>query len=474
MVNLILCGGSGTRMWPLSRQAFPKQFVKLLEDRSLFQGTVKRNSSVFDEFCIVTNKDHYFIAENQMGKSIKKESKTFVLEPLGRNTAPAIALACFNYSAEEIIFVTPSDHLIKNISSYEARVQRAVKLAKEGRLVTFGIKPEYAETGYGYIEAGAGIDDSVYTVKSFREKPDQNTAETYIKEGNYYWNSGMFVFKAGVYLEELKKYSPEIYASSLNAYNNSEKLDDETGTIIHIFESDMKKIPSNSIDYAVMEKSDRVYVVASDIGWTDLGSYDAICDIVEIDENGNSKDEKIVQVKSKNNLVISANRKIALAGVENLIVVDTDDALLVSAKGFSQDVKGIVDILKDGSDRDNELTILHTTVERPWGTYRVLHESDGYKVKEIVVKPGKRLSLQKHAHRGENWVVVKGEALVQIGDTEYLKKSGESAFIPAGALHRLSNKGEVPLIIIETQSGDYLGEDDIIRVEDDYKRIIED
>lgn len=471
MVNLILCGGSGTRMWPLSRQAFPKQFVKLVNDYSLFQGTVKRNSSVFNEFCIVTNKDHYFVAENQIGESLKKENKTFILEPLGRNTAPAIALACFNYSAEKIIFVTPSDHLIKNLPSYEAKVKTAVNAAKEGRLVTFGIKAEYAETGFGYIEAGASIGDSIYTVKSFREKPDRNTAEAYIGAGNYYWNSGMFVFKAGVYLEELKKHSPEIYESSLDAYNKSNKLNDETGTIIYIAELDMKKIPSNSIDYAVMEKSDKVYVVASDIGWTDLGSYDAISDIIEKDENGNSKDENLVQVKSKNNLVISGKRKIALAGVENLIVVDTDDALLVSAKGFAQDVKGIVDILREGSDKDNELTMLHTTVERPWGAYRVLDESDGYKVKEIIVKPGKRLSLQKHKHRGENWVVVKGEALVQIGSTEFLKRSGESAYIPAGEVHRLSNNGEVPVIIIETQSGDYLGEDDIVRIEDDYQRM---
>lgn len=473
MVNLILCGGSGTRLWPLSRQAFPKQFVKLIDDHSLFQGTVKRNSSVFNEFCIVTNKDHHFIAENQMDNSMDKETKTFILEPVGRNTAPAIALACFNYSAEKIIFVTPSDHLIKNIPSYEAKVKAAVKTAKEGRLVTFGIKAEYPETGYGYIEAGASIDDSIYTVKSFREKPDRNTAEGYISAGNYYWNSGMFVFKAGVYLEELKKHSPEIYASSLDAYNNSKKFNDETGTMIYIAESDMKKIPSNSIDYAVMEKSEKVYVVASDIGWTDLGSYDAICDIIEKDENGNSKDENMVQVNSKNNIVISGKRKIALAGVSDLIVVDTDDALLVSGKGFSQDVKEIVDILREGTGKDNELTILHTIVERPWGTYRVLDESDGYKVKEIIVKPGKRLSLQKHIHRGENWVIVKGEALVQIGNTEYLKRSGESAYIPAGEEHRLSNKGKTPLIIIETQSGDYLGEDDIIRIEDDYKRIAE-
>lgn len=470
MINLILCGGSGTRLWPLSRQAFPKQFVKLINNRSLFQETVIRNKEIFDSFCIVTNRDHYFIAENQLDDVGAGNDKLFVLEPVGRNTAPAIALACLNYNPDEIILVTPSDHLIKDTLTYNKKIQAAIDSAKAGKLVTFGIKPEYPETGYGYIEAGYAIDNSVFIAKSFREKPDLITAEGYLGAGNYYWNSGMFVFKAGVFLDELKKHSPVIYEKSLYAFNQALKESSNGGLKVSITESSMKDIPSDSIDYAVMEKSSNVYVVASEIGWTDLGSYDAIYDVTNKDENGNSLDENLIQVKSKNNLIISDNRKLALIGVEDLIVVDTDDAVLVAKKGFSQDVKEIVNILQRGTDIENEMTVLHTTVHRPWGTYTILDEADGYKVKEITVKPGKRLSLQKHNHRSEYWVVVRGEAVIQVGDSEYQKKAGESIYIPCGEKHRLTNIGKELVVIIETQTGSYLGEDDIVRIEDDFNR----
>jgi len=470
MVNLILCGGSGTRLWPLSRQAFPKQFVKLINNRSLFLETVVRNDMMFDKFCIVTNKDHYFLAEYQMDDAGIDKERCFVLEPMGRNTAPAIALACFNYNADEIIFVTPSDHLITDSAAYKERVDTAVKSAMTGVLVTFGINPEYPETGYGYIEAGDTVSASLFKVKSFREKPDTATAEKYVKDGNYFWNSGMFVFKAGVFLDELKKYSPEIYEKSLIAYNSASRDGRDKNLKISIPEINMKDIPSDSVDYAVMEKSDNVYVVSSEIGWSDLGSYDAIYDIIDKDENGNSINENLIQKKKKNNLVLSDDRKLILIGVEDLIVVDTDDAVLVAKKGFSQDVKDVVGILQRGTDSENEMTLLHTTVHRPWGKYTILDESEGYKVKEITVKPGKRLSLQKHAHRSEYWVVVKGDAVIQIGDVEYRKQAGESVSIPAGEKHRLTNCSSSLVVIIETQVGAYLGEDDIVRFEDDFNR----
>jgi len=473
MINLILCGGSGTRLWPLSRQAFPKQFVKLINNRSLFQETVTRNDVIFDKFCIVTNRDHYFIAEHQMEEAGITKDRLFILEPVGRNTAPAIALACFSYDPEQIIFVTPSDHLIKNTTSYTERVKTAIDSAEKGKLVTFGIKPEYPETGYGYIEAGEVISDSLFNAKSFREKPDFATAGKYVDSGNYYWNSGMFVFKAGVFLEELKKYSPAIYEKSLYAYNQASKEKDKNAVRISISEKNMKDIPSDSIDYAVMEKSENVYIVASQIGWTDLGSYDAIYDIMEKDEHGNSKNENLIQIKSNNNLVISDDRKLVLIGIDDLIVVDTDDAVLIARKGFSQGVKDVVTMLQKGTAPEKEMTVLHTTVHRPWGTYTILDDTDRYKVKEITVKPGKRLSLQKHTRRSEYWVVVKGDADIQVGDAIYKKKAGESVFIPSGEKHRLANSGSCPVVIIETQTGDYFGEDDIIRIEDDFNRAVE-
>ena len=473
MVNLILCGGSGTRLWPLSRQMFPKQFVKMVDENSLFQETVKRNVMLFDKFCIVTNKDHYFLAEHQMEDLTAHKDKTFVLEPVGRNTAPAIALACFNYEPDEIIFVTPSDHLIKNTDSYIDKIKKGVEAAGNGKLVTFGIKPSYPETGYGYIEADtADITVSgINKVKNFKEKPDHKTAEKYVSEGNFYWNSGMFVFKAGVFLDELKKYSYSIYEKSLIAYENS--LKDKDGIRnqkIHITDTYMNDIPADSIDYAVMEKSDNVYVIPSEIGWTDLGSFDSIYDITKKDEYGNSFDANVISVDSKNNLIFSDNRKIALVGIDDLIVVDTDDALLISRKGCSQNVKKVVEKLQRGTAAEKEMTVVHSTVHRPWGTYTVLEDNAAFKIKKIVVKPGKRLSLQKHLHRSEHWVVVAGTAIVQVGSEEKIVRKNESIYIPMGEIHRLSNNGKIDLAIIETQVGDYLGEDDIIRIQDDYNR----
>jgi len=455
MTNIILCGGSGTRLWPVSRTLMPKQFVKLFKDKSLFQLTVERNTLACQKQLIVSNAEQYFLASDQL-EELNEDKSSFLLEPVGRNTAPAIALACLSLDKEEVVLVSPSDHLIKDEVAYKKVLNRANKLAQENFLVTFGIKPSFAEVGFGYIESEGE------EVKAFHEKPDALTAQMYLDAGNYYWNSGIFCFKAGVFLEELKKYSPKIYEASKSAFNNANQQD-----IIRIKHEDMQAIDEDSIDYAVMEKSDKVKVIPSDISWSDLGSFDALDSEFSKDKNGNTDNENVYAIDSKNNFIYSKDRTIALCEVDDLVVVDTSDALLISKKGQSQKVKEVVKQLKEtGSD----LTNIHQTAHRPWGTYTILDECDGYKVKRIMVKPGKRLSLQKHHHRSEHWVVVSGSAMVTRGDEEYLVRANESTYIPMGEVHRLENMGKIPLIMIEAQVGEYLGEDDIVRLEDDYKR----
>lgn len=456
MINIILCGGNGTRLWPISRTLMPKQFVKLFDDKSLFQMTVERNKNVCREQFIVSNAEQYFLAVDQL-EEIKHSQNRFLLEPVGRNTAPAIALACLALNPEEVVLVSPSDHLVKDEVAYAKVLQEARKLAEDDNLVTFGITPKFAETGFGYIES-KGQD-----VKAFHEKPDKETAQKYVDAGNFYWNSGIFCFKAGLFLEELQKYSPEIYEASKTAFENASK--DGIYRIVH---DDMQAIPEDSIDYAVMEKSDKVKVVSANIGWSDLGSFDALADEFEKDKNGNSIDDNLIAINSKNNFIYSSDRMIALADIDDLIVVDTPDALLISKKGNSQKIKSIVKELKG---RDSDLHHIHLTAHRPWGTYTILEENHKYKIKRIVVKPGKRLSLQKHFHRSEHWIVIEGTALVTVQDKETLVRPNESTYIPMGNTHRLENPGKVDVILIEAQVGEYLGEDDIVRIEDDFKRV---
>ena len=461
MTNIILCGGSGTRLWPISRTLMPKQFVKLFNDKSLFQLTVERNAKVCDSSLIVSNTEQYFLALDQMEEleipnQAENDRNKYLLEPVGRNTAPAIALACMALDPEEVVLVTPSDHLIKNEKAYQEVVTQAKAFAEDNHLVTFGIQPTFAETGFGYIEADG------YNVKAFHEKPDFETAISYLEAGNYYWNSGMFCFKAGIFLEELKKYAPEMYDICKTAFANANKED-----MIRIKQEDMLKIPDNSIDYAVMEKSQKVKVVPSDIDWSDVGSFDALYDELEQDTNGNTKNENHIAIDSKNNLVIGDERVIATVDVEDLIIVDSGDALLVSKKGSSQKVKKVVEKLKE---QDSHLPNIHLTAHRPWGTYTVLEDTPGYKIKRIVVKPGKRLSLQKHYHRNEHWIVVSGTATVTVGDKTRLIRPNESTYIKMGEVHRLANNGVIPVVLIEAQVGEYTGEDDIVRLEDDFKR----
>jgi len=454
MTNIILCGGSGTRLWPISRTLMPKQFVKLFDEKSLFQLSVERNAKMCDRQFIVSNTEQYFLASDQL-EELHLKNNQYLLEPVGRNTAPAIALACMALDKDEVVFVTPSDHLIKDKVAYALAVQRAVALAKEDNLVTFGIKPVFAETGFGYIEA------EEENAKTFHEKPDFKTATRYLEAGNYYWNSGMFCFKAGVLLGELKKYSPAIFDSCQFAFDHAKHED-----VTRIKHEDMMNILDDSIDYAVMEKSDKVKVVPSDIGWSDVGSFDALYGELPKDKNGNTFNENHISIDSKNNLIYTKERKIATVDIEDLIVVDTDDALLISKKGSSQKVKQVVAEVKKNSELHN----IHLTAHRPWGTYTVLEDTPGYKIKRIVVKPGKRLSLQKHYHRNEHWIVVSGTATVTVGDETKIVRPNESTYIKMGEVHRLANEGIMPVVLIEAQVGEYTGEDDIIRLEDDFKR----
>ncbi len=457
MRNVILCGGSGTRLWPLSRRLMPKQFLQLFDGKSLFQKTIQRNSALCDDFLIITNEEQYFLALDQIEELEREGSPRFLLEERGRNTAPAIAFAALASEEDEILFVTPSDHLIKDLEKYRDAVRQAETLAKEGYLVTFGIEPTEPHTGYGYIEY-SGND-----VKRFHEKPDLATAREYLAqnaangETRYLWNSGMFMFRAGAYLSELQKHAPEVYEACKEVYaKHLKRIGDDQTRITH-----MDDIPDISIDYAVMEKSDKIKVVPGEFTWNDVGSFDSLVDEVDSKE--------AIEIGSQNNFYYSddAKKVIATIGLEDCIVIDTKDALLIAKKGQTQKVRDVVARLKES---DSELLATHSIVHRPWGTYEVLIDDRGYKIKRIVVKPGKRLSLQKHFHRNEHWIVVSGTAEVQVGERTYLVRPNESTYIRMGELHRLSNPGKIPVVLIEAQVGEYTGEDDIVRVQDDFRR----
>jgi len=468
MKSIILAGGSGTRLWPLSRKLMPKQFLKLFGGKSLFQKTVERNSKVADDIMVITNLDHYFLALDQIDElqmSINTQNTQFLLEEIGKNTAPAIAFAALSSKEDEILLVTPSDHLIKNEQQYIASINRAKELAKEGYLVTFGIEPNRPHTGYGYIQA-LPVEGDLSVVEwmdvmKFHEKPSIEVAKKYLEANtqgtdHYFWNSGMFMFKAGVYLEELKKYAPKMYEEVVKSYEKRQQIGKN-----QIRLKDMQDIPEDSIDYAVMEKSNKIKVVKSDFDWDDVGSFDSLI------HETISKDA--IEIDSKNNFYYSDNTKkvISTIGLEDFIIIDTNDALLIAKKGETQKVKDIVSRLQA---THYPLLTSHSIVHRPWGTFETLIDENGYKIKKITVKPGKRLSLQKHFHRNEHWVVVQGTAEVQVGEDIYLVRSNESTYIKMGELHRLSNPGKVPVILIEAQVGEYTGEDDIVRVEDDFKR----
>jgi len=482
MTNIILCGGSGTRLWPISRTLMPKQFVQLFDGLSLFQLTVMRNQKACSAQMIVSNAEQYFLAVDQLAEhskltngnalGYKIQNSKFLLEPIGRNTAPAIALACMALPADEIVLVTPSDHLIKDEKAYLSVLNSAKEQAALDNLVTFGITPSYPETGFGYIQAvPENLELGIFNVELFHEKPDFETASKYLEENSkfstknsklFLWNSGMFCFKAGVFLRELEKHSPEIYKAATIAFE-TKIIENSTLRIQH---SQMAAIPEDSIDYAVMEKSAHVKVIPSDIAWSDLGSFDALYEELPKNGDGNTENPHHISIDSHNNLIL-AHKTIATIDCDDLIIIDTEDALLISKKGSSQKVKEVVAELKR---RDSHLPNIHLTAHRPWGTYTVLEDTQGYKIKRIVVKTGKRLSLQKHFHRNEHWIVVSGTATVTVGEKTFLVRPNESTYIKMGELHRLENTGKIDLVLIEAQVGEYTGEDDIIRIDDDFKR----
>lgn len=465
---VILSGGSGSRLWPLSRQNLPKQFLSLIGELSLFQETVRRAAALPDVQSPVTvcSEDHRFMVGEQLQAS-GVGNGGILLEPMARNTAPAIALAAWHLVAQDpgaTMLVLPADHLIENETAFREAVASAAALAEQDWLVAFGIQPDYAETGYGYILRGESLGEGGYRIECFVEKPDLATAEHYVAEGTYAWNSGMFLFKAQRYLDELSKHAPAMLAATRDAYAAAESDLD----FIRVGKDAFAASPSDSIDYAVMEKTDRAAVVPVSCGWSDIGSWSSLWSVAERDEEGNRYEGDVISVDTRDSLVRASDRRmIATIGVEDLVIVDTPDATLVARKDRVQDVKLIVDKLKAAGRQEH---LFHRKVYRPWGSYDSIDMGERFQVKRIVVKPGAALSLQKHAHRAEHWIVVSGTAEVTCDDKVFDLHENQSTYIPLGSVHRLRNRGTEPVELIEVQSGSYLGEDDIVRLEDVYGR----
>ena len=465
IVPVILSGGSGTRLWPLSRKLYPKQFINLVNETTLFQDTILRLPEDVAEPLIICNEEHRFLAAEQL-REIGKKTKGIILEPEGRNTAPAVALAALqfiNKGEDPILLVLSADHLIKNIEAFHQSITIASELAENNKLITFGVVPDKAETGYGYIEANINNTDDYYSIKSFTEKPSQKNAKKYLDSGNYLWNSGMFMFKASVFLSELEKFEPEI----LSACKKSCTTENIDSDFIRIDNDAFHQCPNESIDYAVMEHTKNGVVVPLDANWSDVGSWSSLWDIKTKDNNDNVSEGDVFLEDVKNTYTYSSNRLVSVIGVSNLVIVDTQDALLVTDKQQIHNIKKIVERLQN--DKRSEVES-HRKVFRPWGYYDSVDSGEDFQVKRIVVNSGAKLSLQKHKYRAEHWVVVKGVALVTCGDKIFELVENQSTYIPQGSLHRLENHQDIPLEIIEIQTGSYLGEDDIIRLEDDYQR----
>ena len=462
VIPVILSGGSGTRLWPLSRKQYPKQFLNLVGGTyTMLQETINRVSHLQAPI-IVCNEDHRFLVAEQCN-SIGVKPSAILLEPVARNTAPAIALAAIEAERQNpdgIIAIFPADHVIEDQQAFETSLNIAIDAASQGDLVTFGIVADKPETGFGYIKAKQEALSSgslYYKVDKFVEKPDLHLAEQYVESGDYYyWNSGMFVFKAKSYLQVLEKSNPDIIKYCQQALSEAQiDLD-----FIRVDKSSFEQSPDDSIDYAVMENANNVVVVPMNAQWSDLGSWSALWDIANKDQNSNVNIGDVIAIKSHNNLVHSPDKLVATIGIENIIIVETQDALLVAHKEHIQDVKKVVDELKNKNRKEH---IIHREVHRPWGSYDSIDNGSRYQVKRITVKPGASLSMQMHHHRAEHWIVVSGTALVQVGEKEQLLTENQSVYIPIGETHRLTNPGKLPLELIEVQSGSYLGEDDIVR-----------
>lgn len=473
---VILCGGSGTRLWPLSRTGFPKQFLCLTGKESLFQQAALRLANLGNTDIqvaaplIVTGDNHRFLASEQI-REIGVELGCALLEPIGRNTAPALtlaALAALEGGADPVLVVTPADQTVANALAFTTAMQRAVEEAANGTIVILGVTPDKPETGYGYIQVNqAEANAGVHAVRRFVEKPDANTAQTYLNEGGYYWNAGMFVLKASVWLKALEQFRPDILLATLAAWDKRSA----DNKFVRPGKAEFSAIPSESVDYAAMEHCPgsnlSVKMVPLDAGWNDLGSWDAVWNVLPKDETGNAHLGDVMATDSRNTLVHATSRLVSLVGVENLIVVETPDAVLVADKTRSQEVKHIVTQLQKTKREEHTL---HRKVLRPWGWYDSIDEGGRFKVKRIQVKPKASLSLQKHHHRAEHWIVVTGTAEITNGEKVLTLTENQSTYIPLGEVHRLTNPGTIPLEIIEVQSGSYLGEDDIVRFEDSYGR----
>ena len=460
---VLLSGGSGTRLWPLSREAYPKQFLPLAGEDTMVQATWKRVAPLAAGApIVVANEEHRFLVAEQL-RQIGAPAPAILLEPMGRNTAPAIAAAALQAMADgedPLLLVLPSDHVVRDEAGFRNAVATAIPAAEAGALVTFGIVPDAPETGFGYIQAEAGSD--LRKVLRFVEKPDAVTAQSYLDEGGYYWNSGMFLFRASRVLEELRRFRPDIVQAVQAAFDAAKR----DGDFIRLDKEAFAASPSDSIDYAVMEKTDHAMVLPVDIGWSDVGSWSALWDVAERDSSGNAHHGDVIAVDSRNSYAY-AQRLVALVGVDDIVVVDTPDAVLVAHKDRVQDVKLVVAQLKDGQ---RSQAVLHREVHRPWGSYDSVDFGSRHQVKRIKVKPGAQLSLQSHQHRAEHWIVVKGIARVTRNNDVFELFENQSTYIPIGAKHRLENPGTEMLELVEVQSGDYLGEDDIVRYSDIYGR----
>lgn len=470
LVPVVMAGGTGSRLWPVSRALLPKQFVDLPNQQgSLFQNTLSRLDGLADlsEALVVCNADHRFLVAEQL-RQLQNFNSTILLEPVGRSTAPAVALAALRAQqdhADPILLVLTADHLIRDRQAFHQAIAVGTQLAQQEKLVTFGIVPGAPETAYGYIEIGEELGElPAFAVSRFVEKPDLETAKSYLATGKHYWNSGMFMFSAARYLQELKQHAPDIFDCCHRAYAALESAED----FCYIPKAIFAECRSESIDYAVMEKTSHAAVVPLDAQWSDLGAWDALWDIQEKDDEGNVIHGDILTTGVSNSYIQSQSRLVAAVGVENLVIVETADAVLVADKNKVQAVKQIVEQL---TAKGRSESISHTLVHRPWGHYQLLATGEGYQIKHLVVKPGASISLQLHHHRSEHWTVLQGTGLIVCNDREFMMAPNESTFIPVGSKHRLSNPGDEAVEIIEIQVGDYLGEDDIERFEDIYGRV---
>lgn len=460
---VILAGGTGSRLWPLSRELYPKQLLQLTNNSSLLQTTLLRVAQLPSVLppVIVVGEEHRFITLSQVEELGLFEDFSLLLEPVGKNTAPAICGAahfCRRSTEDVVLLVLPADHIVLKVDRFVKAVSQAAQLAEAGAVVTFGITPTSPETGYGYIEQGEGA-----AVSSFKEKPDHKTASEYLEKGNYFWNSGMFAFSVNTLLNEMKEFAPETYGAMDTAVEDGVR----DGDFFRFSKRAMSLSPSDSIDYALMEKTDNAAMVEADLGWSDIGSWKALWEVYEKDDTGNATSGDVLLVDTKNCLVKSEKRLVATVGMEDALIVETADAVLVSPLSRSQEVKKVVTKLKDSGR--SEFSV-HAQVYRPWGSYTVLEEQERFQIKRITVKPGAKLSMQMHHHRSEHWVVVSGTAKVTNGESVSLLHENQSTYIPAGTVHRLENPGVIELELIEVQNGSYLGEDDIVRFDDVYGR----